>query len=233
MNKLMKILMPATFFLCSGLILWFISNYTASRMFAGPLSYLGGPTGDYYSPVEMMWWIIIFTPIWCLCGWILDIDTRYAKLALYRYNPVQRWWLLLIGKIYILNLLYFTLFAALLKLRLGQAMDLSMIMSIFIQMLHSLAMLALMVWTYILFKKTVLSISILIVGEAFSKTLTLMGVVPSLNPLVWGMAGYTEKNWTAGGFNLMTITILQLIFTATVIVLPIHFKNLILRSVED
>ena len=52
----------------------------------GELNYLGGPASGTYNPVEMMWWLVIFIPVWLGCGWVLD---TFFVMENYRFTVTK------------------------------------------------------------------------------------------------------------------------------------------------
>ena len=216
----------------SSLFLWLACQKHVTSLSSGIYTYLGGPVGAAYSPVEIMFWLIIFTPVWAVCGCILEAERRVAELSISRFGHLYRWWLRLLLKLGGFNLWYFVLFGLLLKLRRGCFVD-GRILRVLVTMgMHSLAMTAIMVWVYILTKRTILAIVIPLAAEILAKLPVLAGAEPWSDPFVFGMYGYSREVYGAGGFSWSTAMVIQGICILSIAILPLCMKSLIIRSVK-
>lgn len=133
---------------------------------------------------------------------------------------------------YGLNLWYFILFGAIYIIRAGHWPDVQTINILTVLMLHSFAMVATMFWIYILYRKIILSMAALIVLESIAKVFVMLGIAPAFVPFVWGMYGYSSAYQTPDGFWWPIVAVIQVVYCLTVVVLPLLFKTLILRSVR-
>lgn len=232
MSKKVLIYFLTVFTLVSCIFLWLICEHSGQFDALGQWNYLNGPMGESYSPVEIMWWIFIFTPVWAGCGWLWDMATRDAGLSLCRYSSMRRWWFGVIGKIYGLNMWYFILFGIMLQLTPECGLSIEYFQRLIVLALHSFAMVTTMLWLYILFQRIIVSITALIVLESTAKIFIMAGIYPLVMPLVWGMYGYCSKFYSTGGFVWSLSVVIQIIYCLTIVILPLFMKKLILRSVR-
>lgn len=215
------------FTVASSMFLGLICMHSKQYDSFGELAYLRGPVGDFFAPVEIMWWLFIFTPVWVGCGWITNIENTDVKLSLFRYNSIRKWWGKVIAEVLGLNLWYFVLFGLVYTMSINGLPDGKILLSL---MLHSFAMVSMMLWLYIIFRKIVLSLAALIVFESVGKMFIMLGVAPSVMPLVWGMYGYSSECYSPGGYSWSLSAAIQIIYCLSVVILPLLQKKLILRS---
>lgn len=222
MSRKISVYIFLIFLLCSVFFLWIVCGHVQSFFSVGELYYLGGPTGDVFSAVEMLWWLFIFTSVWAGCGAMIDMEARYLKLNVHRYGWIRRWWWRFLLKYYGMNLSYFILFGIILGIRVS--LNTRLITVLFVMMLHSCFMITLMLWIFIFTKRMILALSVLLVAEAVSKTFILMGIEPVMMPLVWGMYGYSTELYSNGGFSWQVAAGVEIIFMALIFMLPLHRK---------
>lgn len=233
MNKKMSALIFVVFSLGSCIILWMICRHMIRVMPMGRMSFMGGPTENAYSPLSVIWWLLLFTPVWFCSGFIADLELTNGKSCLYRYGRMGSWWLKMVGLVSGCNLWYFLLDALIINYCLGAHVDQQIVTALFLQMIHALAMTAAMLWICILTGKLTVSAIIIIVAEAVAKLFVMCGIPPAYMPLVWGMYGYSSELYSLGhGFNITIAIAGQLLFVLTIVVLPLCNKRLILRSME-
>lgn len=212
------------FALYSCLFLSAASGHVKEFLTVGLTYYLGGPVGDVYSPLEMLWWLLIFTPVWVFCGKV--IDSLYSKRAMliYRYGSVKHWWFEGLIKVYGFNLIYFVIFGILLKIFLGGAWRSQLFTLLLVLLLHSSAMITVMLWLMVFIQKLILCISALIVLESISKMLFLFGIQPAIMPMLWGMYGYSDQEYGDGGFLWPWTAVIQVVFILSIFVIPVRGK---------
>ena len=146
----------------------------------------------FFDPVTMMWWIIIFTPVWIGCGTIFNVECKYARLYIYRFRGIRCWWWRNLIKVFVLNIIHFAVFTLLLCLyRLNNQ---SVIHSIFVMLFHSLLMTMVMFFIYLFSYSMITSFICVLVAEILSTTILRIGVSPKFNFAVWGMWKYGKWN---------------------------------------
>lgn len=193
------------------------------------IDFLLGPVSQDYTPLEIVWWLFLFTPVWGACGWILDISTRISPLEIYRYKKSIKWWIKLEIKIYAVNLWYFFIFYIILTAKSMVLMDLRIIMGL---MVHSGAMVTTMLLIYLWSGKINIAFIIAIILEALAKLPIIAGISPKINPLVWGMYGYCEEIYGYHGFKFLWAIAIQISYILVIIIVPMRLKNLILRGIR-
>lgn len=221
-------------------VLWLICWHhgeTAAISWPGSL---GGPTEPGYNPVDILWWLLLFTPVWGVCGGLFSTGLCTARYVLPRYGRLRRWWFFLIGRIMAVNLLYFVLLtiinifcfpkSAALE-NMDAPMTFSLVRISVILWAHSSAMIAIMIWIVILSQQHTMALFFILVIQALGKIPVIMGCPPALNPLVWGMYGYSTDCMSAGGFSPGFVLIAEILCILSAAVLPLFKKSFILRSV--
>ena len=186
--------------------------------------YLYGPTGDIYSPREMVWWLWLFTPLWVTCGQIIDKSYEGICLRLYRTGSRRRWWYRLCGAVFCVNLIYFGLFILLLNTKYGLYSMKSGLTAVFLQMCHSAWMLCLALWLWLYTKRISASFIMLIVLESVSKMFVMLGIRPVYCPFVWGMYGYSDACREVDGFNIGIAAGLMIVSVFLTWYLPVRVK---------
>ena len=204
-----------------------IAFYTANEASFG-IKFLMGPANGYYSPLEIVWWLFLFTPVWAVCGWILDMSTKLSALEIYRYKRGAVWWLKLVLKVYAANLWYFFILYVILMVVIPASANIEVIIGL---ALHSLFITATMVWFYLCSGRVNAAFIAAIVAEALGKLPVIAGMSPQVNPFVWGMYGYCDKIWGFRGFSFKLSAGIQLVYILAVMIIPIAIKKIIMRGV--
>lgn len=222
MNKKMWGIFTLLFMALSGFVFWSVCRYRINM--GDPFLYLNGPVGEIYSPLDMMWWLWLFAPIWAFCGKITELEYSVSKMTAYRQISRKRWWYRLLLKIYGINTVYFVLFFGMLKfLGVGAAGKTAAVV-LLIQMLHSALMITLMLWLRLIFRRLVLAFAALIILEAVSTMFVIWGMDPSFMPLVWGMFGYSSRLYMSGGFHWPVAVGIEIAAVVLLFVLPVRGK---------
>lgn len=167
---------------------------------------------------KMLWLLLIYSPLWAGCGFLMETQKQCLNLRLYRYKSLKQWWYPFVLQIYVLNLLWFVLLALLLMLHGLKAPGISV--AIFCICFHSIFMLSVMIYIYVFTRNAAIAFIVLILCEAASVIFTSMGIPPAAMPLVWGMYRYSYERYGAGGFWLTEMTAMMLVLILPVFLLP-------------
>lgn len=221
-------------------VLWLICwHHVATAAISWPGS-LGGPTEPGYNPIDLLWWLLLFTPVWGACGGIFSGGLHTARYVLPRYRYLRRWWFFLFFRTMAVNLLYFILLVVMdilcfSKSAASENMDASATIALVriaaILWVHSSAMIAIMIWVMILSQQHIMALFVILVAQALGKIPVIMGWPPALNPLVWGMYGYSTDCMSSGGFSLRFVLMAEALCVLSAALLPLIKKSFILRSV--
>ncbi len=195
----------------------------------GSMEYFGGPGHESYDPLTMMWWLLIFTPVWALGGAWLDMERQSLGLRALRYRSVFAWWRPLILGLYGMNVCYFIIFGCLLKL--WDLWDGQTMMAVFSMAFHSLFMTGIMTVIFLTLKNAVVSFIVPVLCEAVSTIILSLGMPPALLPLVWGMYRYSHDIFGDKGFSIAAVFAVTLVFAAALLLFPLikRFRRLALR----
>lgn len=195
------------------------------------LGYLGGPASEAYSPVEVMWWLVIFIPVWVGCGFALSTFFQYGKMQIYRCKSFRGWWFKVFVKMAILNLFYFALFIFMLNI--NHMFDIQLFKIVMLLMFHSLFMTAVMIWIFLLTGNIIAAFCSVLILEALATIFIMLGINPCYNPLVWGMFRYNEDIYSTGGYHIISVTIVQLIIFIGSFCVPAFFKKILMHGVSN
>lgn len=218
----------------SLLLLGMVCAHHRAAVIEGSLGSLAGPVEMWYDPVAMVWWLLIFTPVWAVCGGLFNTDLKYAPLSMIRFRNLRQWWLPLMAKLMAAHVWYFVLLA-------GQYLLLwsrepweewkKFLLIILTLFLHSCAMMAGLIWLRIFGISAGTSLLVLLIAEAVGKLPVIMGIPPAADPFVWGMYGFSREYIGFDGFNLLLAYGVEILAGLTVFLIPVWRKKLILRSV--
>ena len=197
---------------------------------SGDLAYLGGPSADGSSPVEMMWWLAIFVPVWLSCGFILDRLFGYAKMRIYRSKSFSFWWLTVIVKIAALNILYFAGFGVILCS--NHMINEKLLNALILMVSHSLFMTSMMVWIFFAAGNIIVSVCSVLILEVISTILVTAGMKPFFNPFVWGMYNYSEAVYGSDGYGIIAAVVIQVLFFIVSFCVPSIFKKILMRGIN-
>lgn len=228
MSKRLWILFSCIYTFLAVLACLLLSFHEASEISFG-IDFLNGPANHYYAPLEMVWWLFLFTPVWAVCGWLLDMSTRLSSIEIYRYRNSALWWLGFVVRIYGVQLWYFGILYVIMMIKIPDLVNMQVMLSL---LLHSGVMSAAMIWIWLCFGKINTAIIVIIIAEALAKLPVLAGLPPKVNPLVWGMYGYCKDVYGPQGFVFGISVTIQVFFILATALIPFYLKKLILRGVS-
>lgn len=191
--------------------------------------YFFGMPGDVYSPIEMMLWLLMWLPAWGMSGYLISKAKERKGLVLYRLRKKSIWWHRICVRTGLWCVIYFTLLfltVTLYALHCHEAFDWGESLKILLTLTcHSLTCAAVMLWVYVLWKRSTASFVVMLVLEAVSTFPVLAGWPPVWCPPVWGMYGYSIDEYRFGGFNLAAVCIIQLIWWILTWLVPPKLKR--------
>jgi hypothetical protein len=170
------------------LVLILIGNHVQAFWEVGPFDYLGGPTEGGLEPAQLIWWLIIFLPIWSLCGWLLSRSYRDTQMIVFRYKNMKRWWQHLVVRIYFVHSLYFIGMVCMLRVMLQRVWLNKFYLVGWLLWNHSSLLIAIMIVCFVVSRNMIVAFTIPLLIEVFAKVPVRLGwVQPWIWPPVWGM----------------------------------------------
>jgi len=192
---------------------------------------------DYLDVRGMLLWFFIFSPVWLLGLWYCETEFRRAYLCAYRYQSLEFWWKKIFGKMLGLIILAFGIFCGALTAFCIWQNDWQWIYALCLCLIgvHSLFLLGIALWLYLVSGNMKLAAGICIFGEGLAKVSVVKKcVAPWQVPFCWGMYHYTVQSYGADGFRILPVIVIQFcVFVSLFFVIYGRGKKLLLRRFGD
>ena len=186
---------------------------------------------------QLLLWFFVFSPVWLLGLWYCETEFRRAYLRVHRYQSLEIWWKQILGKTIGLIILAFGIFGGTLTAFCVWQNDWQWIYVLCLCLIgvHSLFLLGIALWLYLLSGNMKLAAGICILGEGLAKVSVVRNcAAPWQVPFCWGMYHYTVQSYGAGGFRILPVLVIQFcVFVSLFFVIYGKGKKLLLRRFGD
>ncbi len=192
-----------------------------------------GPIEGIKNPIRMMWWLALYLPAWGISGWLINLNYKNIYLVVYRMKNVKRWWLILIGKVCVINMGYFILMNCMLRY-LSEGNSIRYVRQIILlAMSHSFLMIAIMCMIFLNFQSLMAAFTVIMLLEIFSAVPVTYGwLYPKWWIPVWGICGFSQELIGKKGFVWENAVCTQCILACIIMMLPMINKKILIRSMD-
>lgn len=193
------------------------------------------PDGDGFYGIDMVQWLLLFMPVYCLELWNCESVLNRSYLYVHRYQKIWRWWLTVYGRLVFETVVLYLLMGACMRLLVWHHWTGQMTASLFLIAVHALFCLAFCIWMRLVSGNMIFASMLMMLLEVMAKIIVVARVtVPAYSVFSWGMYYYSVQNYGTGGFRPAPAMIIQFCVVFSLVILVCgRGKALLLRRISD